>query len=94
MRLYAKGWQREQASLSAAAFVPLSFNPGEAYPFDWSHKIVPINGTTVTIKVARSALLFPDGVINAADVYAQGPEANVVGTSPCGFARALIPADS
>ena len=31
MRRDAKGWQREQASLSAAAFVPLSFDPGEAY---------------------------------------------------------------
>ena len=49
VRRYAKGWQREQASLSAAAFVPLSFDPGEAYQFDWSHEIVLINGTTVTV---------------------------------------------
>ena len=56
VRRYAKGWQREQASLSAAAFVPLSFDPGEAYQFDWSHEIVLINGTTVTVKVAHVRL--------------------------------------
>ena len=37
----------------AEAFVPLSFAPGEAYQFDWSHEIVLINGTTVTVKVAH-----------------------------------------
>jgi len=56
VRRYAKGWQREQASLSATAFVPLSFDPGEAYQFDWSHEIVLINGTTVTVKVAHVRL--------------------------------------
>ncbi|WEK48976.1 MAG: IS21 family transposase [Candidatus Kaistia colombiensis] len=56
VRRYARGWQREQVSLSAAAFVPLSFAPGEAYQFDWSHEIVLINGTTVTVKVAHVRL--------------------------------------
>ena len=56
VRRYARGWQREQSSLSAAAFVPLSFDPGEAYQFDWSHEIVLINGTTVTVKVAHVRL--------------------------------------
>jgi len=36
--------------------VPLSFAPGEAYQFDWSHEIVLINGTTVTVKVAHVRL--------------------------------------
>jgi hypothetical protein len=30
---------------------PLSFAPGEAYQFDWSHEIVLINGVTVTVEV-------------------------------------------
>ena len=38
------------------AFVPLSFAPGEAYQFDWSHEVVLINGTTVTVKVAHIRL--------------------------------------
>jgi transposase len=36
--------------------VPLSFDPGEAYQFDWSHEIVLINGTTVMVKVAHVRL--------------------------------------
>src|SRR6202167_1632383 len=56
VRRYARGWQRDRASTSAAAFVPLSFAPGEAYQFDWSHEIVLINGTTVTVKVAHVRL--------------------------------------
>ena len=36
--------------------MPLSFAPGEAYQFDWSHEIVLINGVTVTVKVAHVRL--------------------------------------
>ena len=56
VRRYARGWQRDRASTSVGAFVPLSFAPGEAYQFDWSHEIVLINGTTVTVKVAHVRL--------------------------------------
>jgi hypothetical protein len=56
IRRYARQWGREHASQTAAAFVPLSFAPGEAYQFDWSHEIVVINGTTVTVKVAHVRL--------------------------------------
>ena len=38
------------------AYVPLTFAPGEAYQFDWSHEIVLINGVTVTVKVAHVRL--------------------------------------
>ncbi len=40
----------------AAAYVPLSFAPGEAYQFDWSYEVVLIGGTTVTVKVAHVRL--------------------------------------
>ena len=56
VRRYARGWRRERVAVTAAAHVPLSFDPGEAYQFDWSHEIVLINGTTVTIKVAHVRL--------------------------------------
>src|SRR5690606_19863989 len=56
VRRYARNWRRDQVSSSAAAFVPLSFAPGEAYQFDWSHDVVLINGTTVTVKVAHVRL--------------------------------------
>jgi transposase len=56
VRRYARTWSREHASRTAAAFVPLSFAPGEAYQFDWSHEIVVMNGVTVTVKVAHMRL--------------------------------------
>ena len=56
VRRSARAWQREPASQTAAAFVPLSFAPGEAYRFDWSHEIVLLNGVTVTVKVAPMRL--------------------------------------
>ncbi len=49
-------WKRQQASVTAPAFVPLVFAPGEAYQFDWSHEIVLIAGVTTTIKVAHVRL--------------------------------------
>jgi transposase len=56
VRRYARRWHRAQAAISAVAFVPLSFAPGEAYQFDWSHEVVLINGTTVIVKVAHVRL--------------------------------------
>jgi transposase len=56
VRRYARLWSRDHASQTAAAFVPLSFAPGEAYQFDWSHEIVVMNGATVTVKVAHVRL--------------------------------------
>jgi transposase len=56
VRRYARGWQRERSASTADAYVPLSFAPGEAYQFDWSHEVVLINGTTVIVKVAHVRL--------------------------------------
>src|SRR3954463_5642292 len=56
VRRYARTWGRNRASQTADAYVPLSFAPGEAYQFDWSHEVVLINGTTVTVKVAHVRL--------------------------------------
>jgi len=56
VRRYAKRWRAEHGAATAEAYVPLSFAPGEAYQFDWSHEIVLINGVTVTVKVAHVRL--------------------------------------
>ena len=56
VRRYASEWRRRQSAAAAAAFVPLSFDPGEAYQFDWSHEIVLVDGVTVTVKVAHMRL--------------------------------------
>src|SRR3974377_963730 len=56
VRRYARRWAMEHGQATAAAFVPLSFAPGEAYQFDWSHEVVLLNGVTVTVKVAHVRL--------------------------------------
>jgi hypothetical protein len=56
VRRYAKAWRKGRGSATAQAYVPLSFAPGEAYQFDWSHEIVLINGVTVAVKVAHVRL--------------------------------------
>ena len=56
VRRYAKRWKTERGPSLPAAYVPLSFAPGEAYQFDWSHEIVVINGVTTTVKVAHVRL--------------------------------------
>jgi transposase len=56
VRRYAATWRRRENAASASAFVPLSFEPGEAYQFDWSHEVVLIDGVTTTVKVAHVRL--------------------------------------
>jgi transposase len=56
IRRYARRWRAERGAAMAEAYVPLSFAPGEAYQFDWSHEVVLINGVTVTVKVAHVRL--------------------------------------
>src|SRR6185437_9519596 len=56
VRRYARKWAKDRGEATAAAYVPLSFAPGEAYQFDWSHEIVLLSGVTVTVKVAHIRL--------------------------------------
>src|SRR6266576_4550571 len=56
VRRYARRWAKERGQATAAAFVPLSFAPGDAYQFDWSHEVVLLSGVTVTVKVAHVRL--------------------------------------
>jgi transposase len=56
VRRYARRWGRQHAAATADAYVPLSFAPGEAYQFDWSHEIVLLSGVTMTVKVAHVRL--------------------------------------
>jgi transposase len=56
VRRHARRRQREEAGRTATVFVPLSFDRGEAYQFDWSHEVVVIAGVTTTVKVAHIRL--------------------------------------
>src|ERR1044071_2092912 len=55
VRRYARRWAKEHGQATAAAYVPLSFAPGEAYQFDWSHEVVLLNGTSCARLPPRDA---------------------------------------
>jgi transposase len=56
VRRYARRWAKERGQAMAAAYVPLSFAPGEAFQFDWSHEVILLSGVTVIVKVAHVRL--------------------------------------
>jgi transposase len=56
VRRYARRWREKRTTGVANAFVPLSFAPGEAYQFDWSHEYVLMGGVTTKVKVAHLRL--------------------------------------
>ncbi|MEP3334345.1 IS21 family transposase [Sedimentitalea sp.] len=58
VRRYAANWSKATQEASASAYVPLSFDPGEAYQFDWSHEVVLIDGVTTTVKIAHVRLCY------------------------------------
>ena len=56
VRRYARRWSKKRGVSISAAYVPLSFAPGEAYQFDWSHEVVVLSGVTVIVKAAHVRL--------------------------------------
>jgi transposase len=56
VRRYARRWAKQHGQATASAYVPLSFAPGEAYQFDWSHEVVLLGGATALVKVAHVRL--------------------------------------
>ena len=53
---FTKTWREERARVPTHAYVPLSFAPGEAYQFDWSHETITLNGLPLVIKAAHMKL--------------------------------------
>ncbi len=56
VRRYAARWREGLKDRAPQAFVPLSFAPGEAYQFDWSHEQLEIGGMPMTVKTAHLRL--------------------------------------
>ena len=55
---FVKAWRADRARLPARAFIPLRFDPGEAYQFDWSHEAIELHGLPVVVKVAQMRLAY------------------------------------
>ncbi len=56
IRRCVRDWRRRQSQLPAEVYIPLVFEPGEAFQFDWSHELVEMAGMPVTVKVAQLRL--------------------------------------
>jgi transposase len=53
---FVRAWRNERARVPAQAFVPMSFAPGEAYQFDWSHETITLQGLPLMVKAAHMKL--------------------------------------
>src|SRR5271169_4096636 len=53
---FVRAWREERARVPTQAFVPLSFAPGEAYQFDWSHETITLQGLPLMVKAAHMKL--------------------------------------
>jgi len=58
VRRFVRNWRDEQQQLSRQVFVPLSFDPAEAFQFDWSHEQVELAGMPAIVKVAHIRLCY------------------------------------
>src|SRR5258708_8956330 len=52
VRRYARRWAQERGESTAAAYLPLSFPPGEAYQFDCTHEVVLLSSVPGVLKAA------------------------------------------
>src|SRR6202140_3021161 len=74
LRRYARRWAKQHGQATAAAYVPLSFAPGEAYQFDWSqeegrrHRGTQRRGASPLVEVARVATVGRRGEVAKHDV--------------------------
>lgn len=56
IRRHVRQWREHQRSNSSEVYIPLIFDPGEAFQFDWSHEQVEMCGMPMTVKVAHLRL--------------------------------------
>ena len=56
LRRYVGTWQKEDGTALVKAFVPLEFDPGEAFQFDWSYEKIELGGVPVEVKIAHFRL--------------------------------------
>jgi transposase len=56
VRRFVKAWRTEHQHTPSDAYIPLIFDPGEAFQFDWSHEKVLLAGAMTEVKVAHIRL--------------------------------------
>jgi len=58
VRRYVQKWHSNKGNSQTTAYIPQSFDPGEAFQFDWSYEQVELGGVVVTVKVAHFRLCY------------------------------------
>ena len=56
VRRYVGIWKREDGTASVKAYVPLEYDPGDAFQFDWSYEQVELGGVPIEVKIAQFRL--------------------------------------
>ena len=56
VRRYIAQWKLEAGKAPAKVFIPLEYDPGDAFQFDWSYEKVELGGVPVEVKVAQFRL--------------------------------------
>lgn len=56
VRRYVRAWRDEAGKAPAKAFIPLEFDPGDAFQFDWSYEDIELGGVPVEVKIAQFRL--------------------------------------
>lgn len=58
VRRFVKSWREEKGRNPGTVFVPLQFEPGSVYQFDWSYEQAVLGGIQQTIKLAHFRLAY------------------------------------
>lgn len=58
VRRYVQKWRNSEEGRKVTAYIPQSFDPGEAFQFDWSYEQVELGGAVVTVKMAHFRLCY------------------------------------
>jgi transposase len=58
VRRYIQKWRSREGSREVTAYIPQSFEPGEAFQFDWSHEMVELGGVLTKIRLAHFGLCY------------------------------------
>jgi transposase len=56
VRRYVRAWRKEEGKAPAKVYIPLEYDPGDAFQFDWGYEQVELGGVPVEVKVAHFRL--------------------------------------
>ena len=56
VRRYVGNWKRETGTALVKAFIPLEYDPGDAFQFDWSYEQLLLGGVQTGVKIAQFRL--------------------------------------